>query len=68
MPQLLSENEVSIRINSCATSMQNTKNFCYERKPSLLESKDECHIKEDTGKSKKNALYVLWHAKRHLSG
>ena len=31
-------------------------------------SKDEWDTKEDTGKSMKNALYVLWYAKRHLSG
>ena len=28
-------------------------------------SKDEWDTKEDTGKSMKNALYVLWYAKRH---
>ena len=26
-------------------------------------SKDEWNTKEDTGKSMKNALYILWHAK-----
>ena len=31
-------------------------------------SKDERDTKEDTGKSMKNALYVLRYAKRHLSG
>ena len=31
-------------------------------------SKDEWDTKEDTGKSMKNALYVLGYAKRHLSG
>ena len=31
-------------------------------------SKDEWGTKEDTGKSMKNALYVLRYAKRHLSG
>jgi len=31
-------------------------------------SKAEWNTKEDTGKSLKNALYVLWYAKRHLSG
>jgi len=30
-------------------------------------SKDEWDTKEDTGKSMKNALYLLWYAKRHLS-
>ena len=31
-------------------------------------SKDEWDTKEDTGKSMKNALYILRYAKRHLSG
>ena len=31
-------------------------------------SKEEWDTKEDTGKSMKNALYVLRCAKRHLSG
>ena len=31
-------------------------------------SKDEWDTKEDTGKSKKNAWYVLRHAKRHILG
>ena len=30
-------------------------------------SKDEWNTKEDTGKSLKNTLHVLWYAKRHLS-
>ena len=47
-----------------------------ERKPSyaiakstlFVVSKDEWNTKEDSCKSIKNALYVLWYAKRHLSG
>jgi len=31
-------------------------------------SKDEWDTKEGPGKSMKNALYVQWHGKRHLSG
>jgi len=31
-------------------------------------SKDEWNTKEATGKSVKNALYILWYAKRHLLG
>ena len=31
-------------------------------------SKDKWKAKEDTGKSMKNALYILRHAKRYLSG
>jgi len=31
-------------------------------------SKDEWNTKEDTGKSLKIALEVLWYAKRHHSG
>ena len=56
--------------------MKNTDDFCYEGKPSCATaklipfavSKDEWDTKEDTGKFMKNALYVLWHAKRYLSG
>ena len=55
---------------------ENTDDFRYEGKPScaiakstlFAVSKDEWDTKEDTGKSMKNALYVLWYAKRHLSG
>ena len=55
---------------------ENIDDFRYEGKPSraiakstlLAVSKDEWDTKKDTGKSMKNALYVLWYAKRHLSG
>ena len=57
-------------------TMKNTNNFHYEGKPSratakstlFAVSKDEWDTKEDSGKSMRNALYVLWYAKRHLSG
>ena len=50
--------------------------FCFEWKPSRARtkstpfpvSKDDWDTKEDTGKSMKNALYVLRYSKRHLSG
>ena len=53
-----------------------TGNFRYKGKPSCATakstlfavSKDEWDTKEDTGKSMKNALYILWYAKGHLSG
>ena len=56
--------------------MKNTEDFHYKGKLSratakstlFAVSKDECNTKEDTGKSMKNALYVLRYAKRHLSG
>ena len=56
--------------------MKNTDDFHYEGKPSraiakstlFAVSKDEWETKEDTGKSMKNALYILRYAKRHLSG
>ena len=56
--------------------MKNTDDFRYEGKPSraitkstlFSVSKDDWDTKEDTGKSMKNALYVLQYAKRHLSG
>ena len=52
------------------------RRFPYEGKPSratakstlFTVSKDEWDTKEDTGKSTKNALYVLRYAKRYLSG
>ena len=57
-------------------TMKNTDYFCFEGNPSRARakstpfpvSKDEWDTKEDTGKSMKNALYVLRYAKRHLSG
>ena len=53
-------------------TMTNMDDFRYEGKPSsatakltlFAVSKDEWNTKEDTGKSMKNALYVLWYAKR----
>ena len=61
--------------NQIAT-MKNMDDFCYEGKPSCATTKlilftvssDECDTKENTGKSKKNALYVLRYVKRHLLG
>ena len=52
--------------------MKNMDNFCYERKPShataeltpFAVSKDEWDTKVDTGKSMKNALYILQYVKR----
>ena len=57
-------------------TMKNTDNFHYEEKPShatakstlFTVSKDELDTKKDTGKSMKNALYLLWYANRHLYG
>ena len=56
--------------------MKSTDDFHFEGKPSCATakstlfavSKDEWDTKEDTGKSMKNALYILRYAKRHLSG
>ena len=49
--------------------MKNMDDFHYEGKPSCATakltlfavSKDDWGTKEDTGKSMKNALYVLWY-------
>ena len=57
-------------------AMKTTDDFCYAKKPShaittatlFTVSKDGYDIKEDIGKSLKNALYILRYAKRHLSG
>ena len=72
----------AVQIENCSKStsaiktatMNNTDDFCYEGKPShaitkstlFAVSKDEWDTKEDTGKSMKNALYVLRYTKRHL--
>ena len=82
--QLCSTHYTAVWIKNCLTStsaikvvtINNTDNFCYEGKRSratakltlFAVSKDEWDTKEDTGKSMKNALYVLQYAKRHLSG
>ena len=42
--------------------------MCYRQSTLFAVSKDEWDTKEDTGKSMKNALYVLQYAKKHLSG
>ena len=57
------------------TTAKNTDDFRYEGKPSHATAKstlfavrkDEWDTKEDTGKSMKNAVYVVRDAKRHLS-
>ena len=72
MNQELFESTSDIKI----ATMTNTDDFHYEGKPSraitkstlFAVSKDEWDTKEDTGKSMKNVLYILWYAKRHLSG
>ena len=74
----------AVRIKNCSKStsaikiatMKNTDHFHYKGKPSCATakstlsavSKDEWDTKEDTGKSMKNALYILWYAKSHLLG
>ena len=74
----------AVRLKNCSKSIsamktatiKNTDNFHYEWKPScaiakstlFAVSKDEWDTKEDTGKSMKNALYILRYAKRHLLG
>ena len=82
--RLCSTRYTVIRIKNCLKSafaikiaiMKNTDDFRFEGKPSRARtkstpfpvSKDEWYTKEDTGKSMKNALYVLRYAKRHLLG
>ena len=82
--QLCSTHYTAVQIKNCSKStptikiatMKNTDDFHYKRKPShatakstlFAVSKDEWDTKEDTGKSMKNALYILRYAKRHLSG
>ena len=73
-----------VTIKNCSKSttaikvatINNTDDFHYEGKPSratakltvFAVSKDEWDTKQDTSKSMKNALYILWYAKRHHSG
>ena len=82
--QLCSTRYTAVRIKNCLKStsaiiiatMKNMDDFCfkgkaitcYHQSTPFVVSKDEWDTKEDTGKSMKNALYVLWYAKRHLSG
>ena len=82
--QLCSTRYTAIRIKNCSkntsaikiATMKNMDDFCYEGKPSpatakstlFTVSKDEWDTKEDAGRSMKNALYILWYAKRHLLG
>ena len=72
----------AVRIKNCLKSasaikiatMTNMEDFHYEGKPSraiakltlFAVSKDEWDTKEDTGKSMKKALHILWYTKRHL--
>ena len=74
----------AVRIKNCFKStsavkiatMKNIDDFRYGGKPSratakstpFAVSKDEWDTKKNTGKSMKNALYVLRYAKRYLSG
>ena len=82
--RLCSTRYTAVQIKNCSkststievTTIKNTDDFCYEGKLSLATtkstllavSKDEWDTKEDAGKFMKNALHVLWYAKKHLSG
>ena len=77
--QLCSTHYTAIRIKDCLKStsaikiatMKNTDDFRFDGKPSRAQtkstpfpvSKDEWDTKEDTGKSMKNALYILRYVK-----
>ena len=81
---LCSTHYTAVLIKNCLKSTSaikiaittNTDDFRYKGKPSraitkltlFAVRKDEWDTKENTGKSMKNALYILWYAKRHLSG
>ena len=70
--QELFESISAIKIDT----VKNTDDFHYKGKSSrattkltlFTVSKDEWDTKEDTGKSMKNALYILPYAKRYLLG
>ena len=78
--QLCSTHYTALQIKNCSKStsatkvatMNNMDDFHYEGKPSRATAKstpfaDEWDTKEGTSKFLKNALYVLWYAKRHMS-
>ena len=79
---LCSARHTAVRIKNCwkstsAIEVATMKNPYYEGKPSrattkstlFAASKDEWDTKEeDSSKSMKNALCILWYAKRHLLG
>ena len=78
--QLCSTCYTAVQIKNCLKStsgikvaaMKNTDDFRYAKEEAIMfyttKSKEEWNTKEDTGNSIKNALYVLWYAKRHLLG
>ena len=82
--RLCSTYYTTVRIKNCLKStsaikiatVKNTDDFRFEEKPLCAHakstpfpvSKDEWNTKKDTGKSMKNALYILRYAKRHLLG
>ena len=79
--QLCSTCYTALQIKNClkitsaikVATMKNTDDFHCKEKPSCATAQstpfaNEWDTKEDTGKSMKNALYVLWYAKRHMSG
>ena len=79
--RLCSTRYTAVRIKNCSKStsaikiatMTNTDDFRYKGKPSCAIAKSTLFTVskyewEDTGKSMKNALYLLRYAKRHLSG
>ena len=81
--QLYSTHYTALRIKNCSKSTlhrnshyENMDDFYYEgeslhataKLTPFAVSKDEWDTKKDTGKSMKNALYVLRYAKMHLLG
>ena len=73
--QLCSTHYTALQIKNClkSTSANTVKNMgkaimSTVKSTLFAVSKDKWNTKEDTGKSIKNVLYVLWYAKRYLSG
>jgi len=72
--QLCSTHNTAVRINNClkrtsaikVANIKITNNFCYEWKPTTKSTLFTVG-KDGTCKSMKNALYVQWCGKRHLS-
>jgi len=69
MQQYESTTVYAIKVVTTTISVTNGSHHVPTAKSTLfVVNKDEWDTKEDTGKSMKNAFYVQWYGKRHLSG
>ena len=68
MNQELFEKHLTMKIRMISVMQRKPSHATTKIMLNVTVSKDEWNIKEDTGKSLKNALDVLRYAKTHLSG